>query len=140
MKYISALLSKLLSQLRPIQLLLPILLAAVLTFASGCTTQTTQAVPSKGMEQLDNVKRGFPAVAKSDLTKGTVQLDKIERKAEEAINSPAMSLKTIEERSQGALNEVQGDAADRDKMSRSNDARLPVVKQAEKALNKMQKN
>jgi hypothetical protein len=113
MKYISTLLS----QLRPMQMLLSILLSAVLFFASG-----------------------FPALAaKSALNKGTVQLDKIEQKAEEAIDSPAMSLETIVERSKGSLNEVQGGAADRNKMNRSNDSTLPVVKKAEKALNKMQK-
>lgn len=115
MKYISALLS----HLRPVQMLLSALLCAVLFFASS-----------------------FPALAgKSALTKGTVQLDKIEQKTQEAIDSPATSLKTIEERSKGkgSLNEVQG-TADRDKMIRSNDTELPVVKQAEKALDKMKKS
>lgn len=114
MKYISALLS----HLRPVQMLLSALLCAVLFFASS-----------------------FPALAgKSAPTKGTVQLDKIEQKTQEAIDSPATSLKTIEERSKGSLNEVQGGAADRDKMIRSNDTELPVVKQAEKALDKMKKS
>jgi hypothetical protein len=113
MKYISALLS----HLRPVQMLLSALLCAVLFFASS-----------------------FPAIAgKSASTKGTVQLDKIEQKTQEAIDSPATSLKTIEERSKGSLNEVQG-TADRDKMIRSNDTELPVVKQAEKALDKMKKS
>ena len=77
--------------------------------------------------------------SKSADTKGIVQLDKIEEKSKEALANPATSLKTIEERSQGALNEVQGGAADRDKMYRSNERnpKLPVVKQAEKTLDKI---
>jgi hypothetical protein len=136
MKYISALLS----YVRPRQLLLSMVLSTVLFFASGCTAKAVENSSAKGMVQLDDAPRGFPPAAKSATTKGTVQLDKIEQKAEEALDSPANSLKTIEERSQGALNEVQGGAADRNKMSRSNDPKLPVVKQAEKALNKMTKS
>jgi hypothetical protein len=110
MKYISVLLS----HLNPIQMLLSIALSAVLVFTSG-----------------------FPVLAASSpVTKGTVQLDKIEQKTEQALDDPATTLETIEERSQGALNEVQG-SADRNKMSRSNDKELPVVKQAKKAMNKM---
>jgi hypothetical protein len=110
MKHISALLS----HLNPIQILLSIALSAVLVFTSG-----------------------FPVLAASSpVTKGTIQLDKIEQKTEQALENPATTLETIEERSQGALNEVQG-SADRNKMSRSNDKKLPVVKQAEKALDKI---
>ncbi|MCP2727378.1 low temperature-induced protein [Limnofasciculus baicalensis] len=113
MKYISALLS----HLRPVQMLLSTLLCTMLFFASGFSTLAAKNIP----------------------TKGTVQLDKIEQKAQKAIDSPAMSLETIEKRSQGGLNEVQGDA-DRDKMNSSNDPKLPVVKQAEKALSNIQKS
>lgn len=110
MKYISTLLS----HLRPIQILISVALSAVLVFTSS-----------------------FPSLAaNSSLSKGTVQLDKIEQKTEQALDDPATTLETIEERSQGALNEVQG-RADRNKMNRSNDKELPVVKQAEKALNQM---
>jgi hypothetical protein len=133
MKYISALLS----HLRITQLLLPILLSAVLAFTTSCNAKTNETVTQPGMVQLNNAQRGLLPGAKSANGKGTVQLDQIEKKAEEAINSPARSLKTIEERSKGALNEVQGNAADQDKMNRSNDRKLPVVKQTEKALNKM---
>lgn len=122
MKYISALLS----YFHPMRLLMPILLSFVLFMTSACTSDTTQSNPVKEMVKMENTS-----------TKGTVQLNEIEKKAEEAIDSPATSLKTIEERSKGALNEVQGDAADRNKMNRSNDQKLPVVKQTEKVLNKM---
>jgi hypothetical protein len=112
MKYLSTLLS----HLRPMQMLLSILLLATLFFSSG-----------------------FPALAgKSSPTKGTVQLDKIEQKTQKAVDSPPMSLQTIQERSEGGLNEVQGHA-DRNKMIRSNDTELPMVKQAEKALQKAKK-
>jgi hypothetical protein len=68
--------------------------------------------------------------AKSPLTKGTVQLNEIEKKAEKAIDSPANLLETIVERSKGSLNEVQSGAADSKKMITSSDTKLPVVKQA----------
>jgi hypothetical protein len=110
MKHISARLS----HLNPIQMLFSIALSAVLIFTSS-----------------------FPTLAAtSPVSKGTVQLDKIEQKTEQALNEPATTLETIEERSQGALNEVQG-SADRNKMSRSSDKELPIVKEAEKALNKI---
>jgi hypothetical protein len=76
---------------------------------------------------------------KSSLTKGTVQLNEIGKKAEKAIDSPANSLETIVERSKGSLNEVQSGAADSKKMITSNETKLPVVKQAEKAIENMKK-
>jgi hypothetical protein len=133
MKYISALLY----YFRPMQLLMPILLSAVLFIASGCTSDTTQRDPVKEIVKMENTKNVSQSAIKNTSTKGTVQLDEIEKKAEESIDSPATSLETIEERSKGVLNEVQGDAADRNKMNRSNDQKLPVVKQTEKVLNKM---
>ena len=111
MKYISTLLSN----LRPMQMFMSILLTVVMVFASGCTGASAKEATSKAV-QIENIKRGYPPVAKSNATDGTVQLDKIEQNTEKAIDNPAMSLKTIEERSKGALNEVQG-AADRNKMS-----------------------
>jgi hypothetical protein len=111
MKYIATSLSN----IRPMQMLMSILLSAVLIFASG-----------------------FPALAaKSATTKGVEQLNKIDEKSKEALENPATSIESIEERSQGALNEVQPDAADRNKMYRSNDTKLPVVKQAERTIEKL---
>jgi hypothetical protein len=109
MKYISTLLAN----IRPVRMFLSILLTAVMVFASGCTGASAKDAKTV---QIENIKRGYPPVAKSDSTDGTVQLDKIEQNTEKALNAPAKSLKTIEERSKGALNEVQG-AADRNKMS-----------------------
>jgi hypothetical protein len=103
----------LLSHIRPVRMFMSILLTAVMIFASGCTGASAKDAKTV---QIENIKRGYPPVAKSDSTKGTVQLDKIEQNTERALDAPAKSLKTIEERSNGALNEVQG-AADRNKMS-----------------------
>ncbi len=111
MKYLNALLAN----VRPVRLLMSIVLSAILVFASS-----------------------FPALAgKSDPTKGVDQLPEIEANSLKALDNPAMDPKSIEERSQGALNEVQSDAADRNKMYRSDDAKLPVVKQAEKTIEKL---
>jgi len=111
MKYISTLLSN----IRPMQMFMSILLTAVMLFSSGCNGASAKDTAAKTV-QIENIKRGYPPVAKSDTTKGTVQLDKIEQNTERALDAPAKSLKTIEERSKGALNEVQG-TADRNKMS-----------------------
>ena len=130
--------SRLLSNLRPVKMLASLLLTVVLVFASGCSSEAkTGANPTVQLDK--NIKSTLPMSSKSADTKGIVQLDKIEEKSKEALANPATSLKTIEERSQGSLNEVQGDAADRDKMYRSNERnpKLPVVKQAEKTLDKI---
>ena len=111
MKYLSALLAN----IRPVQMLMSVILSAILVFASN-----------------------FPAMAgQSPTTKGVEQLTKIDEKSKEALDNPAMSLDSIESRSQGALNEVQPEAADRDKMYRSNDTTPPAVKQVEKAIDKL---
>jgi hypothetical protein len=103
------------ANLRPVQMLISVFLSAVLVFGSS-----------------------FPALAgKSEPTKGVEQLNQIEEKSKEALDNPAMDIESIEARSKGALNEVQPGAADRDKMYRSNDSKLPVVKQAEKAIDKL---
>ncbi len=117
MKYISTLLS----HLRPMQMFMSILLTAVMVFASGCTGASAKDTSAKTV-QIENIKRGYPPVAKSDSTKGTVQLDKIEQNTEKALDAPATSLKTIEKRSKGGLNEVQG-AADRNKMRNPNNSK-----------------
>jgi ABC-type uncharacterized transport system auxiliary subunit len=124
MKYISALLSHLI----PVRVLLSVLLSTVLLFSSGCSDN----VAAKDSNSMMGSTPG-----KSSLTKGTVQLNEIEKKAEKAIDSPANSLETIVERSKGSLNEVQSGAADSKKMITSSDTKLPVVKQAEKAIEKM---
>ena len=111
MKSISALLTR----FRPVAVLLSTLLITVLFFSNGLSALAAKSMP----------------------TKGTVQLNKIEAKTQEAIDSPAMTAEEIAERSKGGLNEVQG-SADRSKMYNSGDTKLPVVKQAEKALRSME--
>jgi hypothetical protein len=111
MKYIADLGSK----IRPVQTLLAVFFAAILFFGSSLSALAGQSAMNKGVEQLNQ----------------------IEEQSKEALENPANSLKSIEERSQGALNEVQPNAADRDKMHRSSDPKLPVVKQVEKAIDKL---
>jgi hypothetical protein len=114
MKYMSALIAN----IRPVRMLMSLVLSAVLVFASS-----------------------VPAMAgKSPTTKGIEQLTQIEEKSKEALDNPAMSLDSIESRSQGALNEVQPNSADRDKMYTSTETKLPAVKQVEKAIDKLKKN
>lgn len=113
MKYVSVLVAS----LRPLRMLVSLLLAAVLVFTSGLSALAAQ----------------------SDVHKGIDQLPQIEEKSKEALESPPMSLDEVRDRSEGALNEVQPDAADRDKMYRSNDPIPPVVKQAERAIDKLKK-
>ena len=113
MKYLTSLLSN----IRPVRILVSIFFSAVLLFGSG-----------------------FPAfAANSDVHKGVDQLPQIEDKSLETLDNPPMSLDEVEERSQGALNEAQPNAADRDKMYRNTERspKLPIIKQAEKALDKL---
>ena len=110
--------SMLFSHLRPVRVLLSVVLSIILIFSSS--------VPAL-------------AAKSSSPTKGTVQLDKIEQKTQEAIDSPTTSLKEIEKKGEGGINEIQG-RADHGKMIRSKGTELPIVKQTEKALNKMDKN
>jgi ABC-type uncharacterized transport system auxiliary subunit len=117
MKYISTLLSN----IHPVRMFMSILLVAVMFFVSGCNGESAKEASAKAV-QIENIKRGYPPVAKSDSTDGTVQLDKIEQSTEKALDAPAMSLKTVEKRSKGALNEVQG-TADRNKMSNSSNSK-----------------
>jgi hypothetical protein len=114
MKYLASLLSN----VRPVRMLLSIFFAAVLIFSSS-----------------------FPAfAAKSDVnSKGIDNLPQIEDKSLETLDKPPLTLEEVTERSQGALNEVQPNAADSDKMYSNTERspKLPVVKQAEKALDKL---
>ncbi len=114
MNYISALLAN----FRPVRMLMSIVLSAILVFAGS-----------------------FPVLAgMSAMTKGVEQLDKIDEKSKDALRNPATTPEEIESRSQGALNEVQPNAADRNKMYRSSETTPPAVKQVEKALNKLTNN
>lgn len=75
---------------------------------------------------------------KSKPTDGVEQLKKIDDKAQQEIDNPAMNLEEIEKRAQGGLNEVQG-AADKDKMHTSNSSEPAIGKKIVKALDKVTK-
>jgi hypothetical protein len=105
--------STFLSHLLPMRMLLSALLFITLFFASALPSMAARSAPDEGM----------------------VQLDEITQRSEAAADTPAMSLNPIDEPTEGGPNEVQG-TADRDKMIRSKDTKLPVVKQAEKTLKK----
>ncbi|WP_373541954.1 hypothetical protein [Chamaesiphon sp.] len=111
MKYISATLAN----LRPVRTLLTVLLAAVLVFTSGLSA----------------------LAATSSVNKGVEQLDQIEKKSLETLDNPATTPEEISARANSGLNEIQGDAADRNKMYRSSDPTPPVIKQVEKAIDKL---
>ncbi|PSB56868.1 hypothetical protein [Chamaesiphon polymorphus] len=113
MKYLASLLSN----IRPVRILVSIFFAAVLIFSSS--------VPA--------------FAANSDVHKGVDQLPQIEDKSLETLDKPPLTLDEVTERSQGALNEVQPNAADSDKMYRNTESspKLPIVKQAERALDKL---
>lgn len=100
-------------RLHPLRILLSISLLVMLSFSSAS-----------------------PALAaRNNSDQGTVQLDQITQKSEETADTPAQLMNPIEKPAEGGLNEVQG-TADRDKMYRSKDTKLPVVKQVEEALKK----
>jgi hypothetical protein len=115
-------LTKFFSQLHSVRVLLSIFFSIILIFSNSVPALAAKA---------------------SSLTKGTVQLDKIEQKTQEAIDSPITSLeanqKDIQKKDDKGLNLIQG-SADRGKMIRSKGTELPIVKQTEKALDKMGKD
>jgi hypothetical protein len=84
-----------LSNLRPIQVLLSTLLLFTLVFASGFPALAARNTPSAN--------------------NGAVQLDEIQKKSQEAIEDPEVSLNPLDKLPHDGLNEVQG-TADRDKM------------------------
>jgi len=102
-----------LSRLFPLQMLLSALLLVTLFFASALPALAAKSAPDEG----------------------TVQLDEITQKTEDAAKTPAMSLNPIDESAEGGPNEIQG-KADRDKMIQSKDTELPVIKEAKKVLQK----
>jgi hypothetical protein len=77
-------------------------------------------------------------VAKSKPTDGVEKLQKIDDDAYKNIEDPAMSLDEVQKRSEGGLNEIQGDA-DKDKMFTSKSSKPAVAQDIEKALDKLVK-
>lgn len=88
------------------------------------------------------VSNVLPAYAmgssKSKPSDGTVQLNKIEERAQDVAKSDPLTLEETEARSQGGLNEVQG-AADKNKMSRPSNSQdaTTVRDQVKGALEKV---
>jgi hypothetical protein len=76
--------------------------------------------------------------AKSDLTKGSERLDDVQKKSEEILRNPPMSLDRVQIESNKGLNEVQGDADVQD-MSRPNNSRnvTSIEDKAEQVLEKV---
>lgn len=107
MKYFLAFLSRLF----PIQMLLSALLFITLFFSSVLPAMAAKSAPDSGV----------------------VQLDKITEKTEAAAKTPAMSLNPIDQPTPEGPNEIQG-KADRNKMVRSDETELPVIKQVKEAL------
>ena len=94
-----------------------------------CTTLfLTNMAPAHAASLFNNTK--------SKPTDGTEQLKKIDDKAQQEIDNPAMNLEEIERRAQGGLNEVQG-SADKDKMHTSNSSEPAIGKKIEKALDRI---
>jgi hypothetical protein len=115
MKFIA----NIISAIRPVRFLFTALMCTLLLFAGVTPAQAGN-------------------MAKSKPTDGTDQLQKIDAKAQTAIDKPATNLKQIEERSKNGLNEVQG-SADKDKMYTSKSSKPVVADKLEKALDKATK-
>jgi len=107
-----------LSFLRPIRFLFAALMCTMLLLTSMAPAQAATA-------------------HKSQPTEGSVQLKKILKKSEDAAQSPPMSMKEVEKRSNEGINEVQG-AADKSKM-KSGDSEPVLAKELEKAMDKANK-
>ena len=112
------LITKILSAIRPVKFLFTALICTILFV-------TTIAPAQAGMMS-----------SKSKPTDGTTQLNKIDQKAQQEIDNPAMNLEEIEKRSQNGLNEVQG-SADKNKMYTWNSSEPAIGKKIEKALNRI---
>ncbi|MGF1575134.1 MAG: hypothetical protein ACFCU9_04195 [Cyanophyceae cyanobacterium] len=90
-----------LSNLRPMQILLSTLLLFTLVSASGFPALAARSGP--------NPRNGANA------NNGTVHLDEIQDRTQEAVEKPELSLNPLDKLPEDGLNEVQG-TADRDKM------------------------
>jgi len=108
--------SELLSSIRPIRLVLSSILCAVMFFAGGCSSLAAKTTPASPEE-------------------GTVQLDEIGIKSQQAIDNPQGVTKSNER----GINEVQG-SANSDKMIRSDRSKSPAVEKVEEVLSNVKKS
>jgi hypothetical protein len=104
------------SRLRPVRFLLATLMCTMLFLMSSNPAQAAKT-------------------PRSQPTEGTIQLDKIMEKSEDAAHSAPMSLEKVEQRSSEGLNEVQG-AADKNKM-KSGNSQPVMVEKFDKAVDKV---
>jgi hypothetical protein len=76
--------------------------------------------------------------ANSDLTKGSERLDDVQKKSEEILRNPPMSLDRVQDESNKGLNEVQG-AADIQDMNRPSNSQqaTSIQEKAEQVLEKV---
>jgi hypothetical protein len=107
------------SIIRPVRFLVAGLICALIFFANITPAQAAN-------------------VAKSKPTDGVEKMQKIDDNAYKNIEDPAMSLDEVQKRSEGGLNEIQGDA-DKDKMFTSKSSKPAVAQDIEKALDKLVK-
>jgi hypothetical protein len=113
------LIANVISAIRPVRFLFTALICTILFFASVTPAQAAY-------------------LPKSKPTDGTTQLNKIDDKAQQEIDNPAMNLEEVEKRAQNGLNEVQG-SADKNKMYTAKSSEPAVGKKIEKALDKITK-
>jgi hypothetical protein len=74
----------------------------------------------------------------SDLTKGSERLDDVQKKSEEILRNPPMSLDRVVDESNKGLNEVQGDADVQDMNRPSNSQQATSIQdKAEQVLEKV---
>lgn len=75
---------------------------------------------------------------KSDLTKGSERLDDVQKKSEEILRNPPLSMDKVQDESNKGLNEVQGDADIQD-MSRPGNSQkaTSIQEKAEQILEKV---
>ncbi len=76
--------------------------------------------------------------AKSDLTKGSERLDDVQKKSEEILRNPPLSMERVQDESNQGLNEVQGDADIQDMSRPSNSQKATSIQEkAEQILEKV---
>jgi hypothetical protein len=75
---------------------------------------------------------------RSDLTKGSERLDDVQKKSEEILRNPPLSMDRVQDESNRGLNEVQGDADIQDMSRTSNSQKATSIQEkAEQILEKV---
>jgi hypothetical protein len=107
-------------------------IAKVLTLAVTCALLLFVSLSPANAAPMNN------SGANSDLTKGSERLDDVQKKSEEILRNPPLSLERVQDESNKGLNEVQG-AADIQDMNRpSNSSQATSIQEkAEQVLEKV---